>query len=205
MKNKHTLKDWLINPFRYIAGEKALIIGLAVLLLISVLSYYGNVNFGGALGGSIAEKNFRMDYKYHLLHQIVIWICMTIVFYIVARIVSKSSVRLIDIAGTLAMAQAPFILFAALGLIPSAHIELGNPAETDLQTINNVLKDNIVMLSIIGLAGIIIMVWSAVLKYKAFSTSANIKGGIGIASFFVGLIICEILSQVCNYLINKLL
>ena len=130
---------------------------------------------------------------------------MTLVFYIMARIVSKTSVRLIDIAGTMAVSQAPFILVALLGLLPNVHLHIGDPNTANIQEIMQVVKDNIVMITMISIISILVMIWSMALKYNAYSVSANIKGVIGGVSFTIGIIICEILSRLINYLVINLI
>ncbi len=200
MKN-NTLTSWLFTPFKFIAGSKALGIGIVVLALLSILGYLGNVHFGGVIGPSIADSSSESPYILHACYQLSAWISMTLVFYITARLVSKTSVRLIDIAGTMAVSQAPFILVALLGLSPDVHLHIGNPNTVNIPEIMQVVKDNIGMIAMISIVSILIMVWSIALKYNAYSVSANVKGVTGAISFAIGIIICEILSRLINYII----
>lgn len=204
MKNS-TLYEWLFTPFKFIAGNKALIIGIVVLVLLSILGYLGNVHFTGVIGFSIADINYSSPYLVHAVYQISAWLSMVVVFYITARIVSKSAVRLVDIAGTMAISQAPFLLIALFGLIPAVHLSIGNPEAVNLPEIIQILKDNIVMISIISIISILVMVWSIILKYNAYSVSANIKGISGGISFTIAIIFSEILSRLINYVILPLI
>ncbi len=204
MKNK-TLISWLFTPFKFIAGSKALFIGIGVLIALSILGYLGNVHFGGIIGPSIAESSSQSPYILHAIYQLSAWGSMTLVFYITARIVSKTSVRLIDIAGTMAVSQAPFILVALLGLFPEVHLNLGDPHTANIDGIMQVVKDNIAMIIMVSIVSIIIMIWSMILKYNAYSVSANVKGVIGGISFTIGIIICEILSRLINYMVINLI
>lgn len=204
MKN-NMLISWLFTPFKFIAGSKALVIGIVVLALLSIFGYLGNVHFGGIVGPSIADSSSESPYILHACYQLSACISMTLVFYIMARIVSKTSVRLIDIAGTMAVSQAPFILVALLGLLPNVHLYIGDPNTANIQEIMQVVKDNIVMITMISIISILVMIWSMALKYNAYSVSANIKGVIGGVSFTIGIIICEILSRLINYLVINLI
>ena len=57
MKSKSSVASWLFKPFQYIAGTKALILGLIVMLLLSVLGYLGNTHFNGVIGMQYAPPN----------------------------------------------------------------------------------------------------------------------------------------------------
>ena len=204
MKNR-SLTSWLFTPFRFIAGSKAVIIGIVVLALLSIFGYLGNVHFGGIIGPSIADSSSESPYILHACYQLSAWISMTLVFYITARLVCKTSVRLIDIAGTMAVSQAPFILVALLGLSPDVHLHIGDPNTANIPQIMEIVKDNIGMIAIVSIISILTMVWSIVLKYNAYSVSANIKGVIGGVSFTIGFIISEILSRLINYIVINLI
>ncbi|MFV0537867.1 MAG: hypothetical protein ACK5M3_10895 [Dysgonomonas sp.] len=204
MKNR-SLTSWLFTPFKFIAGSKALIIGIVILTLLSILGYFGNVHFGGIIGPSIADSSSESPYILHACYQLSAWISMTLVFYITARVVSKTSVRLIDIAGTMAVSQAPFILVALLGLFPDVHLHIGDPNTANIQEIMEVVKENLVIIVMISIISLLVIVWSVALKYNAYSVSANIKGVIGGVSFTIGIIICEILSRLINYMVITLI
>lgn len=204
MKNR-TLRSWLFTPFKFIAGSKALIIGIIVLAILSIFGYLGNVHFGGIIGPSIADSSSESPYILHACYQLSAWISMTSVFYVTARIVSKTSVRLIDIAGTMAVSQAPFILVALLGLFPDVHLHIGDPNSANIHEIMQVVKENLVMIATISIISILVMVWSIVLKYNAYTVSANIKGITGGISFTVAIILCEILSRLINYIVITLI
>lgn len=200
MKSKSSVASWLFKPFQYIAGTKALILGLIVMLLLSVLGYLGNTHFNGVIGMQYAPPNQPQHYAVHIVYQIITLISMTVIFYIAARIVSKSSVRIIDIAGTMSLSQAPHILFGLVGLIPAVHLDFGNINAVNTNEIFSILKDNIGILVIASLLSIVILAWSIVLKYNAYSVSGNIKGVIGGISFTAALIISEILIKVLIFI-----
>lgn len=201
----NTITSWLFTPFKYIAGLKALIIGLIVMLILSLLGYFSNTNFDGALDIHYGCLDTTTPYIIHMIYQLVGWLSLTVVFYITARIITKSTVRLIDIASTMALSKAPLILAALVGFIPSFHICLGDLDSQNIVAITDLLKNNIIMLSVLGIITIILSIWSILLMYNAYSVSANVKGIAGIASFIIALIIAEILSLVTLYLIIPIL
>lgn len=201
MKNNLKIADWLFKPFQFIAGLKALILGIIIMLLLSILGYIGNTHFNGVIGMQYASGSGSTPYIVHAAYQVIALFSMAITFYITARIISKSSVRLIDIAGTMALSQAPHILFGLIGLAPSVHPEFKNIDTTNVAEIMSFLQENIAMMAVVGITTIIILIWSITLKYNAYSVSANIKGIIGGISFTIALIISEILSKILIYII----
>lgn len=64
-----------------------------------------------------------------------------------------------------------------------------------------VLKENAVMMTVAGLVTMLFAIWSIVLKYNAYSVSANIKGVVGGISFAIALIVAEILSKIVLYIV----
>lgn len=204
MKN-NTLSEWLFTPFKFIAGSKALIIGIVVLVLLSVLGYFGNIHFNGVIGFTIAADNYTSPYIVHAFYQVSAWLSMIVVFYITARIASRSSVRLVDIAGTMALSQIPFLLIALLSLVPAVHLNVGDVEAVNIPDLMQTVKDNIVMISLISIISILVTVWCIVLKYNAYSVSANIKGINGGISFTIAIILSEILSRLINYIVLPLI
>lgn len=201
MKNNKSISTWIFKPFKFIAGLKALIIGLAVMTLLSVLGYLSNTHFDGVLDIHYGCPAILTPYINHVLYQLVGWCLSTLVFYITARIVTKSSIRFIDIAGTMALSQAPLIFAALLGFVPSFHICIGDINTTNIGEMMAILRENAVMMTVAGLTAILFAIWSVILKYNAYTVSANIKGIVGGISFAIALIVAEILSKIVLYII----
>lgn len=201
MKNDKKMIQYLFTPFKFIAGTKALIAGLGVMLLLSILGYLSNTHFDGALDIHYGCSTSGSLYLHHAFYQLLDWVLMTLVFYIAARIVAKSSIRLIDIAGTIALSQSPLIFAALLGFIPSFHLCFGDLDTTNIAEVITMLQENIVTLFVAGITTMIFIIWSIILKYNAYSVSANVKGIIGGVSFAIALIIAEILSKIFIYIL----
>lgn len=204
MKDKATV-DWLFRPFRFIAGTKAMILGIITIAVVSVLGYLSTTYFDGIIDIHTGCLDTGYPYIVHAFFQLTTWILLTVVFYITARIVTNTSVRFIDIAGTMALSQAPLLFAALVGFIPALHPCLGDLNTTSLGEMLEVVRLNIIPLLISGVLFFVFSVWSILLKYNAHSVSANVKGAKGIISFIIGLLICEILSKVLIYFIVPIL
>jgi hypothetical protein len=143
-------------------------------------------------------------YPVHAIYQAITWLTLTLVFYATACIVSKSGTRLIDIAGTMALSQAPLIFAALWGFIPGIHIDFGDVDSLSLNEIMLILKDNLGILILNMIVLIIPTIWTIVLRYNAYTVSANVKGMIAVVSFAVAILISEIISKIVLYLIIPL-
>jgi len=200
MKKNNQIITWLFRPFVFIAGSKALVIGLIIMTLISIVGYLGQTHFDGVLDIHIGCLDTPKPYVLHAFYQLSTWIILTIVFYITARIITKSHIRFIDIAGTMAFAQAPLIFAALFGLIPSFHICMGDLHTINLDAMINIMQKNMLMLVIGGIVMAAFGIWTLILRYNAYTISANVKGAPAIISFIVALLISEIISKTFIYI-----
>jgi len=182
------MKTWLFNPFIYIAGLKALLIGFMFMTVTLVISYYSKTHFDGAIDAHIGLK---APISLYALEQVIAWGSVVLTCFIVARVISKSTIRFIDIAGTMALSRAPMLLVAIIGFMPVLHNT--KPGQLGSAVL------------VIGLIMIIPVIWMITLMFNAFKTSANIKGTRVIVGFITALLVAEILSVSLNHIIRPLL
>jgi len=183
------MKKWIYNPFVYIAGAKSLAIGLAIMLAAATILPFNNGHFDG-----VADVHFgaQTTFVRALCETMVSWGCLVLALYILGRITSESSIRFIDIAGTLALARGPMIFSALLGFIAEApHIDI---QKATLQELMKIATSPGVIIE--GIFSIPLLVWTIALMYNAFAVSANLKGGKSAAAFIGGLIVAEIISKI---------
>lgn len=113
--------NYLINPFVRFAGWEAILLGLPMLLLLSVLGHFASVYFVGVFGlvysGNIINPEFSPTVPL-LLYQIgVNWLTMAMLFLTVALIFRQPDIRWIDFFGTTALAQFPYVVATAAMII----------------------------------------------------------------------------------------
>lgn len=181
------MKKWLFNPFTYVAGGKALAIGGAIMAAAAVIISFNNGHFDGTLDVHFGAPTTLLQAFFETL---ISWVCLIVALYALGRIVSESSVRLIDIAGTTALARWPMLVTSFLGFVPQPKIGSG----TSLNDLMKVaLSPSVIIVALVTLPFI---VWYIALLYNAFSVSANVKGGKAAAAFIGGLVIAEIISKV---------
>ncbi|RBL88924.1 YIP1 family protein [Chitinophaga flava] len=172
------MTTWLFRPFTYIAGGKALLAGWIIMLITAVAAYFSGTHFDGAID---AHATWPAPYYHYLLEPLIAWLCTVIICYVAAKIFSKSSFRLIDLAGTLALARAPLLILA---LVNFAMPVVRTPADITPQAMA------------IGLIAAPFVGWMLVLLYQAFSISTNLKGNKAVIIFISALLVAEIVSKI---------
>lgn len=182
------MKKWIFNPFTYIAGTRALLIGWAIMAVTIVIAFFSHAHFDGAMD---AHYGAHATLLATFIESLTDWICLVLPLYILGRIASTSAVRFIDIAGTLALARWPLFFAAFLGFIP---VPIINPDKLSPDQLLSVLATPGFIIQ--ALLALVILVWYIALLYNAFAVSSNLKGGKSAAAFIAGLIIAEVLSKV---------
>lgn len=103
----------LVNPFQKIAGVKALLFGLIILLITSCLNAIGN----GSLivsGASFVQKQNGLPGLFLLTCQLLtLWLILSVCFALTAKLFRKK-IRFVDFLGTFAFAYYPTFLSAAV-------------------------------------------------------------------------------------------
>jgi hypothetical protein len=177
------MRTWLFNPFKYIAGTKALLIGLTAMLATAVIAFFSHTHFDGAID---AHYGPIAPFHWFLIDQILAWLPAVIVLYLAGLLFSRSAVRFIDISGTLALARWPYIFLALVNwaLPPAFPKDIHHP-------------DSSLILN--ALVTLLVMIWLITLFYNAFSTSTNLKNSRGTIVFILALLVAEALSKFAFY------
>jgi hypothetical protein len=179
----------LINPFMRIAGLPALLLGFFAMIMASFTAYFGYARYDGVLDlHFVSERSLILP----LTDQVINWLSLLIVFYVAAILLKARHTRLIDIAGTMLFAKAPYALLPLLNSgnflnrILTAMVEEGHePALAEL-----------ILIICTAIIGIGIIVWSVTWMYQAFKVSTNLKSVRLVAGFIFGLLIAEMLSKI---------
>lgn len=175
------MRKWLTQPFHYIAGWQSLAVGWCFMLLTAVVGYFSHCHFDGAIDVHVGKK---LPLVVHLLEPAVGWAIVTACMYGAGRLVSPSAIRLVDVAGTLALARWPMLLAALVAF------GINVPAPTnDPQAVLQAITPATILFGLLLVGCTIYMI---ALFYKAFVVSCNAKGGIAIIAFVVALLLAEV-------------
>ena len=180
-----TVAQWLFNPFVRIAGGQALAVGLAVIVVSALAASAGGVRFDGLLDFHLGSG---VSFRVAVIEGLVNWSVITVLLWLVSLLVAPRTVRLVDIAGTQALARWPLLL-AALACMPPA-VRQGNE-----KLVADALSGRFVMPQAAtvaaGLFALVCVIWMVSLMWKAFSVSCNQRGGRAAAIFVAALLAGE--------------
>jgi hypothetical protein len=195
-ERKKGIVDLILNPFQVIAGLPALVIGITAIIFSALIASRTHCFFEGVIDAFIAPKSIEPLWAF-VAQGLINWLVLASLIAISGRLVAKSSYRLIDVFGTQALARFPYLIVAALSLIPSIsrypqHLQAVYSKTTPVPA---VLPYDI-YLYIMGTAIVFaLIIWAAILMYRAFSVSCNAKGTKAIVYFIVIMGIGELITK----------
>lgn len=168
----------LFNPFRYIAGAKALIFGLVFIVASTLLLYSGGFIQDSYIHIGMAKASLW----YVGAMQIVWWLLPALLLYLCGLALSKSKIRIIDILGTTAFAQIILLLMIAPMLLPAV---MNNSMEliATLQSGAIIEPTSLMPMMIYSIWSLICLVVFYIWNYNAFAVSCNVSGWKAIAAF----------------------
>lgn len=173
------LNKWLFNPFTYIAGVPAMLAGLAIMCVTSIIAFYGRIHFDGAIDLHVGAVT---PYWLYLIEPLLAWIVVAVLLYVTGLVLSKSKIRFIDFLGTTALAR--------IAMLPGALIAL-------LPPIQNLSPENMTPAMLAASLFLLLpMIWLVALLYNAFTMSANLKGSKAVLGFIIGLLAAEVISKI---------
>jgi hypothetical protein len=191
-KGKMEIGRWLFNPFYYVAGVKALIIGLNVLVLTGIFACYSNARFDGLLDFHMALPPVPL--WINIAEVLFSWLLFSILLLLAGRVISKSRPRCVDVFGTQALARFPYLFVSLAALIPGTR-RFARELVAGRASLAHFSADMAAFLFIVVL-GLLMLIWMIVLMYRAYSVSCNVSGKAAISTFIVALIGGELISKV---------
>jgi hypothetical protein len=191
---ERTWIDYLFRPFVYVAGGKALGLGVVVIALTGLLGSIGSTHLDGVLdlhsGASAPLWLFPVE-------GLADWLCLALVLLVFGKIISQTAFRVVDVLGTQALARWPSLVMVLITL-PPAFLRYSQALVHQIQT-NPMQLPPISADAIYFFAATLLvfpfLIWQVVLMYQAFAISCNVRGAKAIVTFFVGLVAAEILSK----------
>ncbi len=192
--HSHRLSRWLFNPFRFIAGFKALLLGLVIILISASIGSVSNTHFDGVLD---VHTGIEAPLWLFFAEGLINWICMVIPLFFFGLIVSRSSFRMIDVFGTQALARWPYIIIVVV-MLPDANRRVIEYLMSKLIQNAPAIEVNSIDVLVFVFAmilSILMVIWMVALMYQAYVVSCNIKGTRAVITFIISLIGAEVLSK----------
>jgi hypothetical protein len=191
---ERTWKSWLFNPFRFVAGFKALLTGIAFIIVASLLGRMGNIHFDGVLDAHFGRAWPAWAF---IAEGIIDWLSLALVLAIFAAIMWPATSRFIDVVGTQALARWPSLLLVGLLQIPAYGRVLNDVSAQARQGggVPTLSPADMIILVGISLCLLPVLVWIVALMYRAFAVSCNAKGAKAVIVFIVAIVLGEVISK----------
>jgi len=195
MNEEFNFKHFLMNPFKYLAGYKALIVGLIFTLITAFINYSEKIHFDGII--DIHYNNYG-TFILFIGENLINWIVFSILLLIGSRIITKIDYRVLDLFSTQIFARIPLIMASVLYMIVpfnkfTKYIlwrYLDKGSEIALTTLDYILL-------ITGMLIIfVVIIYVIYLMYKSYSFITNIGKKKAVISFIVIFIITEFLLKI---------
>lgn len=203
------ISQWLFNPFYYMAGMKALTMGVIIILITDYLVFLKDCRFNGLL--IFYFRPFHDPLWLCVSGGIISWLLLSILLFISGKIISKSRIRIIDVLGTQALAQFPYLFVALAVMIPGmiqAYTRFfysffsGNGG---WQLFSMDMSPDLIVFVIGFMLQLVTATWMIVLMYQAFVVSCNVTGRKAVTAFFISLLIGQAISMKVIYQLSTTL
>ena len=165
------------KPFLVLAGVRSIIVAVIGIFAVSGLAFVTGTHHYGLLNINFAKDTVFTTF---FLEHFTYWGVSAVLFYSAGLFLSVSSIRFVDVAGTMGVSRLPLIFLSIARLIPAFE---SFP----------VYSFNMYFLFVLHIC---VASWSAVLMFNAYRITCNVKGPKAAASFFVCLLGTEIITQV---------
>lgn len=197
-------KKSIYKPFVYIAGGRALLMGLAIILLSALIGHVSNTWLDGILDMHYGPP---APFTWHLAMGFINWLSLVLVLTPLAYILTSTRIRFVDMAGTLALARFPMLIAVLTGFFKAParvaedllyrFLEHGEPVSVTVFDFGLTL--------LLGLLVILMIVWQVALSFNAYKLSANLLGTRAGISFTAGFVIAYILSKALIMHLQKII
>jgi len=186
--------QWLFDPFTFVAGGRALALGLVALVTAGVIGALTGTHLDGVLDFHMGPSRAIWVVP---VESIVDWLCLAIVLFIAGKIASRTAFRAIDLFGTQALARWPSVIVVSASAAPPfrrffmdlvTNVMTGHPMPTPSVS-------EAVVSAFVALVSLAAIVWMVALMYRSYALCCNLKGSRAALTFVVGLLVAEAISK----------
>lgn len=180
----------LINPFKKVAGVKALIVGVFFLLMISYLGVVGKLYFLGPLSLKVLPGSEAVSFSFFILlyQNLVGWGLLSLAFLLVAHLFQKKKVRSIDFFGTVLFAHYPYLLLSAFLCL----LQFWVPSVIEVSSTQHP-SFSLAVIALM-LASFVAFIWQIAVYFFALKESSGLEGKTLVLSFIIVLILTEMVA-----------
>ncbi len=190
-QEKINFRQLMYNPFVRFAGVPALAFGFLFLIAGALLAGFCNARFDGAIDLHFGHS---VGFILPLTDQLLAWGSLVVVFYALSLALGARP-RLIDMAGTMALARLPYAIAPLINV--GGHISNVTDKLSSMDPQHPVLPvsgGELVVFILLSIITVLLLVWLIALYFNAYKVCSNFKGNKLVISFIVGLVAAEALS-----------
>lgn len=186
----------LLNPFQKIAGFKALIFGIIILLTSSYMGVLAKLYFLGPLtiinATAVVKQSREIGFLLLAYQNIICLLLLTTLFFIAAKILQNKKIRLIDFLGTLSLARFPLLFFTVI----VSFARRMNPTILDFDMSQGIPlhAHSSIGFVILAVTGMALIVWEIILYFYAMKESSGLVGKKLWLGFIISLIVSELIA-----------
>ncbi|MBP9777662.1 MAG: hypothetical protein KBD25_00605 [Rickettsiaceae bacterium] len=185
----------IINPFKKIAGLKALLIGIVIIFVMSFLAVIANVYILSPLSilnaSAILNSKMQPNVLLLLYQNIISWLGLSGLFILVAFTFKQKGIRLIDFFGTVALAKFPYLILT----LTFAILQIVNPGFMHIDITQGLKIEHSMTSTLLISIMSICVIWQIVLYFHAFKESSGMTG----AKLWIGFVVSIIISEMMMY------
>lgn len=188
---KTSIFESIVNPFIRIAGMKALIWGLAGMLISTGMSWASGYHYHGLLHFGPAPNPAWWCY---LGEHLIVWLIPAALFYLGGVFLTRSRIRMIDVLGTVLFAQLPLLGMNVINMLPA--MKVMNQMDVSVPVEELMKQPDFIMAMILSLVGLPFLILTLVWVFNAVKVSCNLKGWRLWTVALVGIIGGDIVSRI---------
>jgi hypothetical protein len=183
---------FLVNPFQKIAGIKALVLGMLIILIMSYLGLTAKMYFSSIVTVVSAAmiKSPKMPINFFLLlcQNLIAWTTLSLLFIAAAKILQPKKTRIIDFLGTVALARFPFLFFMLfVNILVLLHFDMNH-----IDLLYGAPEYNYSILPFLFyVICVVSMVWNVVTYFYAYKESSGLDGKKLFVSFIITMVLAN--------------
>lgn len=181
----------LFNPFRKIAGFKALFLGFILIVIMSFIGVYADIYYDGTFGFFIAsgiKTETHPNFLLLLYQNVIACLPISILFILAALFFRQKNIRFIDFFGTVILARFP-MAFSVLGILLEMKLKpeffnMSQKPELHFSMLSSLI--NLLMFGCLA--------WHIATCFAALKESSGLQGKKLWLSFIVSALLSEIIT-----------
>ena len=166
--------SFLVNPFQRLAGGQALLVGIAIIILLSYFGFHAQqyyVNIMQSVDTSINTRP-RVAYTFWLVlyQNVICWWSLSLCYLLFAKLLQRNPIRWIDFFGMVAVARLPFLV-STIFVLSIEHFFPGFIQARDHQLQSSWLQ------VVFSVQNMLIGLWLLMMYFNAMKEASGLTGG----------------------------